>query len=71
MWGRKRRPVVPDDTGEAMIIRGEAARDRAEVHAQQSEVDSLARRLERRRQLNHFGEDLRISFAPRHWGGRT
>ena len=57
--------VVPDDTGQARAIRAEAQRELAELRAQQDEVESIARRLERRRKQNHFGRDLSVTFRPK------
>lgn len=65
MWGRKRRPVVPDDTGEAQIIRAEARDELHELYRQSHEVASISRKLARRRELNHFGEELTVSFQPK------
>lgn len=76
MWGRKRRAardrqrsIAAFDTGQAQAIRREAVREMAELKAQQAEVESLARKLNRRRALNHFGQDVQITFTPR--GGHT
>lgn len=68
MWGRKRGPVVPDDTGEAQVIREQAEAEKRELFEQRFEIASLSRKLARRREANHFGEELSISFRPR--GGR-
>lgn len=66
MWGRKRKPVtVPDDTGEAQVIRQESQWEMQQLREQSEDVASVARKLKRRRELNHFGEELTVSFRPR------
>lgn len=67
MWrGKRKLPViVPDDTGEAKVIRAEARRELEVLEAQAGEVESMVRKLERRRQQNHFGRDISITFRPK------
>lgn len=66
MFGvRRRKPVVPDDTGQAHAISQEAKNELREVRMQNMEVESMLRKLERRRQQNHFGEEITISWTPR------
>lgn len=76
MWGRKRRAaqerqrrIAAADTGQAQAIRREAEQELVELQAQQVEVESLARKLNRRRVQNHFGEQLTLTFNPR--GGQV
>ncbi|MBK0420145.1 hypothetical protein JD276_13995 [Leucobacter sp. CSA1] len=56
---------VPDDTGEAQVIRQEAQNEMYELNLQAGEVDSIMRKLVRRREQNHFGRDLSVTFRPR------
>lgn len=67
MWRlkQKRPVVVPDDTGEAKVIRAEAEAELVELAAQADEVESMVRKLERRRRQNHFGRDISITFRPK------
>lgn len=66
MWRRKRKPVeVPDDTGEAQAIRLETETELHYLKLQSPEVESIRRRLARRREQNHFGEELSVTFRPR------
>lgn len=65
MWWSKRESKVPADLDEARKIRDEAQADLAEVHAQAPYVARLTTRLVERRALNHFGDDLQISFTPK------
>lgn len=66
MWGRKRRYVeVPDDTGQSKAIREQAEVELYELKLQSPEVESMRRRLVRRREQNHFGEELSVTFRPR------
>lgn len=72
MWPRKRKTViVPDDTGQAQEYREEARRELAELRAQSAEVDSITRKLQRRREQNHFGRDIQITFTRRAGYGGT
>lgn len=72
MWDRKRRAAlevqrrdVATDTGQAQAIRAEAVQEKREVAQQAYEVESIARRLNRRRAQNHFGTDIQMTFTPR------
>lgn len=65
MWPRKKLVSVPDDTGEAREYRAEAERELAVLQAQAFEVESLTRKLQRRRLQNHFGRDISVTFRPR------
>lgn len=64
MWWR-RRPTVPTDVHEALELKSEATRHLAEAKAQAPAVAQLAARLIERRALNHFGDDIQITFRPR------
>lgn len=69
MCGRKRTPVVvPDDTGEAQQIRQQTRAEMVELLGQAPEVESMLRKLARRREVNHFGRDLSVTFNPRGGG---
>ena len=68
MWWRK-RPTVQTDVQEAWELKREASRHLAEAKAQAPSVASLAARLMERRALNHFGDEIQITFTPR--GGRA
>jgi len=55
-------------TGEieqAQQLRDEASQEMLELQIQKYEVSSLVRKLARRRELNHFGEDISVSFTRR------
>lgn len=68
MWGRKRKNVVEnpvDDIDQAQDMRASAREEMFELLTQQLEVQTLARRLARRRERNHFGEELTVSFHPK------
>ena len=76
MWGRKRRSVrehesraVAADTGQAQAIRAATVEEKRELEQQRIEIESNARKLSRRREQNHFGEQLTLTFRPR--GGRA
>ena len=65
MWGTKRTTPIQDDIGEAQKIRKEATRDLAKVIRQAPYVSRLTASLIERREQNHFGEQIQITFAPR------
>lgn len=65
VWGRKKKIAVPDDTGEAQIMRDESKEELKRLQRQRYEVASITDRLHRRRELNHFGEEITVSFRPR------
>lgn len=70
-WTRLRKQseeMENTHTGEielAQKMRDEATNEMWELKLQKSEVTSLLRKLARRRELNHFGEELTVSFRPR------
>ena len=64
MWGRK-KTVRETDVHEALEIREDARKDLAELKAQSPYVSRLSARLIERRALNHFGDDIQITFRPR------
>lgn len=65
MWGRKRKSSVQADLDEALAIRKAAQKDLTELRKQAPYVSRLTARLIERRALNHFGDDLQITFTPR------
>ncbi|WP_442354826.1 DUF7620 family protein [Leucobacter japonicus] len=65
MLRRKKLVDVPDDTGQARAARSAALAQLRRLHEQKAEVCSLKERLERRREWNHFGEEISVSFRPR------
>lgn len=70
-WRRLKRESEAQErvhTGDielAQQMRDEASSEMWELKLQKSEVASLLRKLSRRRELNHFGEELTVSFRPR------
>lgn len=67
MWPFKRKPspVVEDDIEEARALQDEAKQEMYELSTQGVEVRNLVYRLARRRDQNHFGDELTVSFRPR------
>ncbi len=77
MWRRKRAepPAVTEkqvqealdgtDVDEARRLRAEATGDMRALKAQAPLVSRLADILIERRRLNHFGEELTVTFTPR------
>lgn len=61
---RKRKPEC-SDIEEAREMREEAAQDMREVQRQAPYVARLTARLIERRALNHFGDDIQITFTRR------
>ena len=68
MWWHKREPVEPADMQEARQMRREATEDLVELKRQGHYVARLSTRLIERRALNHFGDDIQITFTPRSHG---
>lgn len=60
-WNRK--PHVED--AEASQARANAAQELEQVKAQGAYVNRLTTALIERRKVNHFGDDLQITFTPR------
>lgn len=56
---------VPDDTGEAQVIRAQAREEREKLQGQAPIIEAIATRLIRRRYQNYFGEEIQITFRPR------
>lgn len=54
-----------DDLCEAAAMREEAARDLQQARSQAGYVSRLTARLIERRALNHFGDDIQITFTRR------
>jgi 2-iminoacetate synthase ThiH len=69
MWGRKCRKYHGDepldDITQAQDMQNSAREEMWELLTQQLEVRTLAKRLARRRERNHFGEELTVSFHPK------
>jgi hypothetical protein len=65
MWRNRKSPPIPDDIDEARAIRREADNYLANVTRQAPYVSRLTARLIERRELNHFGEQIQITFSPR------
>jgi len=68
MWGNKPKTesiVVPDDVHEAQSMRAKASEDLRELENQGPAITRLASYLSERRQLNHFGESIQITFTRR------
>lgn len=64
-FSRLPRQKATDDTDEIKRMRASAEQEKWELQLQKPEVESLVRKLKRRRELNHFGEELQVSFRPR------
>lgn len=58
-------PVIPDDIAEARQLRQEARAELGELRAQAPLVQNLAKALVDRKALNHFGDDITITFVRR------
>lgn len=71
MWFQKKQspptePIaIPDDIGEAQSMRARANADHREVENQGAAVTRLTRYLAERRELNHFGESIQITYTRR------
>lgn len=67
MWKRKKLdPVpVPDDLHEAISMRAQASEELRELENQAPAVQRLSSYLSERRQLNHFGDSIQITFTRR------
>lgn len=70
MWTRKNSPptepvAIPDDIAEAQTMRARAQRDHHEIESQGPAVTRLTRYLSARRELNHFGESIQITYTRR------
>lgn len=62
---KKKHVEVPDDTGEAQVIREEARQEIESLEARAPLVTYLVQQLAKRRLQNHFGEEIQITFRPR------
>lgn len=68
MWNKKPRTEsieIPDDIHEAVSMRVRASEDLREVESQGPAITRLATYLSERRQMNHFGESIQITFTRR------
>lgn len=59
-----KRPKLEPDT-EAIAARVAAEQELAQVRAQGRYVQRLSAALIERRQLNHFGDEIQITFTPK------
>ena len=60
-----KRPRPCDDIAEAQQMREEAAEDLRQAQRQAPYVARLTAALIERRALNHFGDDIQITFSRR------
>jgi len=66
MWPfKKRESQVPDDVGQAQERGAHAEAAMAEVERRTGAVVQMGSYLADRRQQNHFGESIQITFTPR------
>jgi hypothetical protein len=65
MWWSRRHPPEPADLQQARTLRAEAQEELAVAKRQAPYVARLTARLIERRALNHFGDDIQITFTPR------
>jgi len=56
---------VPDDLGEAKVMREEAARDLRDLESQAPVIARMTGYLNDRRRRNHFGESIQITYTRR------
>lgn len=64
-WCRSKGHTPPADVREAQEMRAEAIDNLMQLERQAPYVDRLTDRLIERRQRNHFGDDIQITFTPR------
>lgn len=66
MWPFKpRTSQVPDDVHEAHALRETSTAQLAAVERRTKTVDQLGKFLAERREQNHFGDAIQITFTPR------
>lgn len=65
MWWSRRNPPEPADVQQARVLRAQAQTELAAAKQQAPYVARLTARLIERRALNHFGDDIQITFTPR------
>jgi hypothetical protein len=67
MWGKwKRRQVpTPADIDEARKLREQQSDQLETVRRRQPYVDTLTSRLIERREINHFGDSIQVTFRRR------
>lgn len=65
MWRKKTRVPAPDDLAEARRYRADAEAALQSAQAQDKSVRRLTTRIIERRDQNHFGDALQITFTPR------
>lgn len=56
---------VPDDLGQAQEMRDEAAQDLRDLERQAPAINRMTGYINGRRQTNHFGETIQITFYRR------
>lgn len=67
MWRRKKITPV-QDVDQARALRERATRELEVLHAQAPYVNRLVGTLVERRKVNHFGEQLEVTWIPREAG---
>lgn len=69
MWRRKNPPTepveIPDDIREARTMRVQASLDQQEAESQGPAIARLTDYLRARRESNHFGDSIAITFTRR------
>lgn len=65
MWLNKHRTPVLDDIEEARALRDDANTDLITLKRQAPYVARMTARLIARREQNHFGDSIQITFSPR------
>lgn len=64
-WGKRRNAPTTPDLDEARELRQQQSNQLRQVNRRQPYVDRLTARLIERRELNHFGDSIQITFTPR------
>lgn len=69
MWRSKNPPTepveIPDDINEARDLRLQAAMDLEQAKRQAPAIDRLTSYLRARREQNHFGDAIQITYTRR------
>jgi len=67
LWRKKKPPVqVPSDIEDARGLKSQQTGEIRQVAARQSYIDGLTQALIERRERNHFGDQIQISFTREH-----
>lgn len=69
LWPWKKKPPPPTDVAEARELRAEAKQEHREAIITGFTVSQITSYIAERKALNHFGDDLSISFKPRRADG--